>query len=862
MVYSRSLSLPRASRGAALLIASMLAMPAAARAQDSPDGLWTTSAGPAATLTLAARAQAQRPVFLLNRTVLERVLAGIPDEGALRQGGGARITVPAPDGRFLTFRVEQSAVMEPELAANYPDIDTFRGQGVEDPATSIRFDRTPLGFHATIVTPEGVYFVSPESLGELDRYNSRLAEGPLDTAFQCLVGAFGPAAAGLPAGPSILSIAPSGTTLRTYRLAVAATGEYTQFFGSVANAMAGIVTTVNAVNAVYNVEVTTHLTIIANNNTIVFPDPTTDPFPLADKNAETQAAIDGNIGNGNYDIGHLFHVEGSDISGNAGCIACVCTTGSKGSGWSQGPTPTNADFIFVVAHEMGHQHGGTHTFNGTGCSASQYTASSAWEPGSGSTVMSYSSICGPDNVLGSAAGNLYFHAGSRQQITAYTQSGGGSSCGTTSATGNNIPSINAGPDFTIPQGTPFVLTATGSDPDGEPLTFTWEQFDLGPTAPLSAVDDGQIPLFRSRPPTASAARTFPRLADLLSGSLFPGTLGEQLPSTDRIMTFRSTARDNRAGAGAADDDEMIVTVAGSPFAITNPSTGGALECAVPSPVAWDVGGGSVAPTVNILLSTNGGGSFPTTLAAATPNDGSQNVTTAQGVLSSNARIRIDAVGNIFFALSPQIAVRDTLDPTLTCPPPVVAECTGNNGVAKNDPQLAAFFAGASATDACDASIPINNNAPNLIPLGNNNVTFTGTDDSLNAGMCSAVISVVDTTAPTISVSVTPTGAWPPNHQMFDVTATVVVNDTCNPNPLVTLTSITSNEAENGTGDGNTAPDVQGAAFGTADFAFQLRAERKGNGDGRIYTITYTVDDGSGNATSASAQVVVPHSSKQ
>ena len=860
MVNSRSLSPSRAGVGAALLIASML-VPAAARAQDSPDGLWSTDAAPAAA-TLAAAAQAQPRVFLLNRAALERVLAAIPEEGALRQGANVRITVPAPDGRFLTFRVEQSAVMEPALAAGYPDIATFRGQGVDDPATSVRFDRTPLGFHATVVTPEGVYFVSPERLGELDRYTSQLAQGPLDSAFQCLVEAFGPAAAALPLDPVILSIAPSGATLRQYRLAVAATGEYTAFFGSVANAMAAIVTTVNAVNAVYNVEVTTHLTLVANNNTIVFPDATTDPFPLADKNAETQAAIDANIGNANYDIGHLFHVEGADISGNAGCIACVCTGGSKGSGWSQGPTPTNADFIFVVAHEMGHQHGGTHTFNGNSCNASQYTGSSAWEPGSGSTIMSYSSICGPDNVLGSQPGNLYFHAGSRQQITTYTQSGGGSSCGVTSPTGNAIPSITAGPDFTIPQGTPFVLTATGSDPDGEPLTFTWEQFDLGPTAALSAVDDGQIPLFRSRPPTASPARTFPRFADLLSGSLFPGTLGEQLPSTNRTMTFRATARDNRTGGGAADDDEMIVTVSGAPFATTAPGAGGALECAVPSPVTWAVGGGSVAPNVNILLSTDGGASFPTTLAAATPNDGFQNVTTAAGVLSPNARIRIDSVGNIFFALSPQIAVRDTLDPTLTCPPPAVAECTGNNGVARTDPQLAAFFAGASATDACDTSIPINNNAPNLIPLGNNNITFTGADDSSNSGMCSAVIAVVDTTLPTISVVLTPPAAFPPNHKMFDVTAEVVVNDSCDPNPQITLTSITSNEPDNGAGDGNTEPDIQGAAFGTADFAFQLRAERNGGGGGRVYTVTYTVTDGSGNATSASAQVVVPQSASQ
>ncbi len=506
---------------------------------------------------------------------------------------------------------------------------------------------------------------------------------------------------------------------------------------------------------------------------------------------------------------------------------------SKGSGWSQGPTPTNADFSFVAAHEMGHQHGGTHRFNGTGCNPGQYTAASAWEPGSGSTVMSYSSICGSDNQLGSLPGNLYFHAGNRQQITAYTQSGGGSVCGTTQMTGNSVPLVNAGGDFTIPQGTPFVLTASGSDPDGEALTFTWEQMDLGPTAALNASDDGEIPLFRSFPPSTSAARTFPRFQDLLAGSpsLFPNKLGEQLPTTNRLLTFRTTARDNRAGAGAADDDEMVITVAGSPFQTTAPGVGGALECNVPSLVTWDVGGGNVAPTVNILLSTNGGASFPTTLAAATLNDGAQSVT-APPSLSSNARLRIDSIGNIFFALSPQISVSDTIAPTVTCPAPAVAECTGNNGVARTDPQLAAFFAGASAVDACDASLSITNNAPPLIPLGVNPITFSSVDDSLNAGMCSANVTVVDTKPPSIAFTLTPTVIWPPNHKMVKVDATVVAGDTCDPNPAITLTSITSNEPDNGLGDGDTVGDIQEADFGTADFSFLLRAERSGKGNGR------------------------------
>ena len=841
-----------------LTVLAIAALPASAFAQSSTDGVWTAQPAP----MLARAAGPARQIYRLDHEALERLLEQAPEESGAARRAAVRLSVPAPDGRFLEFGIEQSPVMAPELAAKFPGIDTFRGQGVDDPTTTVRLDRTPLGFRATVVSTDGVFFVGPESRGERDLYVATRAEGALSDEFRCLVDAFaGAGAAGAGGEPIVtLGLAPSGSTLRQYRLAVAATGEYTAFFGSQANAIAGIVSTVNAVNAVYNVEVTTHLTLIGNNDDIVYTDATTDPFPLSNLNTETQAAIDSDIGDGNYDIGHLFHVAGSDISGNAGCIACVCTSGSKGSGWSQGPDPTNADFTFVVAHEMGHQHGGTHTFNGSNCNPGQYTGSSAWEPGSGSTIMSYSSICGADNQLGNLPGNLYFHAGNRQQITTYTQSGGGSSCGTTVMTGNSIPTVDAGSDYTIPRGTPFVLTASGSDPDGEALTFTWEQMDLGPSVPLTGVDDGQIPLFRSFPPSSSAARTVPAFSDLLAGSasLFPNKLGEQLPSVDRILTFRTTARDNRAGGGAADDDEMVITVSGPPFDIATPGVGGALECNAPSPVNWTVGGGSVAANVNILLSIDGGASFPTVLAAVTPNDGSQDVT-APAALSNDARVRIDSVDNIFFALSPQIAVEDTLLPTVFCPPPVVAECTGNNGVGKDDPQLAGFFAGASAIDACDPTIPIVDDAPPLLPLGDTSVTFTGTDDSSNAGMCSATVTVQDTIAPTISLTLAPAAHWPPNHKLFEVTATVVVDDICDPDPAITLTSITSNEPDDGLGDGDTAGDIQGADFGTEDYTFLLRAERSGLGTGRIYTVTYTVSDGSGNETSAVAYVTIPKS---
>ncbi len=836
------------------------------QAQPADDGLWT-SLPPG----LAARENLPpgKGIYQLNHGALQRLLARAPAEGAVARGSGALLSLPGVDGKMVSFRVQRSPIMAPELAARYPGIETYSGQAVGDASTSVRFSRTVHGFQATIVSPGGVTFVSPATRGDVDNYAVTTIEDQPETRFQCLVDAFAPGLGGATSslsGPiAAAGLAPAGDTLRTYRLAVAATGEYTSNFADPAAALEAIAAVVNGINAIYEVEVSVRLVLVANNDQIVYDDPDTDPFPLADKNGETQAAIDADIGDANYDIGHLFHLAGNSISGNAGCIGCVCTTGSKGSAWSQGPNPTNGNFIFLVAHEMGHQHGGRHTFNGQSCPAGAWSSSTAWEPGSGTTIMSYSSICGADNVQGSQVGDLYFHAGSRQEITAYTQAGSGSLCGVASPTGNGIPVVDAGLDYTIPRGTPFELTAAATDPDGDALTYTWEQMDLGNRDPLNAVDDGMIPLFRSFPPSMAETRTFPDFQDLLAGSpnLFPNKLGEQLPSQDRMLNFRATARDNQAGGGGADDDDVILTVVGDPFAITSPSAGGGLECNAPSDVIWNVGGGNVATNVDVLLSTDGGGSFPTVLASNTPNDGEEAVA-GPASLAADARLRINALGNVFFALSDPIAVQDTLAPTVSCPTDVVVECTGDNGIERIDPQLTAFFNGASATDACDAALPPpTDDAPDLLPLGDNPVGFSTTDASGNTGSCSASVSVVDTTPPTISISLTPDQLFPaPNHKLRKIRATVDVGDTCDPNPSVVLASITSNEPDNGTGDGDTENDIQDAEIGTEDYRFSLRAERSGRGNGRIYTVTYAVTDGSGNTATASATVSVAKSASK
>jgi hypothetical protein len=463
----------------------------------------------------------------------------------------------------------------------------------------------------------------------------------------------------------------SGATLRTYRIAVAATGEYTAFHGgSVAGALGAIVSTINRVNGIYEREVAVRMVLVADNDRVIYTDGATDPYTNSNGSTllgENQANLDAVIGSANYDIGHVFSTGGGGIAS----LGSVCDATRKARGVTGSASPVGDAFdVDYVAHEIGHQFDALHTFNSqVGSCGGNRSEWAAYETGSGVTIMAYAGICGTENLQPNSED--HFHRNSLDRILAFTTSGGGS-CGSSAPTGNNPPTVAAPAAATIPRQTPFVLAASGSDPDGDTLTWLWEQYDRGPATNTAVlVDDGARPILRPLAPSRAASRVFPDWRFILANANavpatapLPGTtspsfyVGETLPATARTLNFRVTARDNRAGGGGTDEASVAIAVDGSagPFRVSAPNTAVSWPAGSTQSIAWDVAGTSAAPintaNVRITLSLDGGATFPLVLAASTPNDGAESVTVPADVAATNhARVRVEALGNVYFDVS-------------------------------------------------------------------------------------------------------------------------------------------------------------------------------------------------------------------
>jgi uncharacterized repeat protein (TIGR01451 family) len=622
------------------------------------------------------------------------------------------LALPLPDGDFQRFRIFESPIMAPELAAKFPDLSTYFAIGVDDVHASGRLDLTSAGFHAMIFSTGGTLYIDPFSREEPNlviSYFKADFSAPEDLVYNEL----GPL--GNPESVPMDGPVMSGETLRTYRLALATTGEYSIFHGgTIPLVMAELVTAINRVTGIYEREVAIRLELISNNDLLIYLDPATDPYTNNNGGAmlgQNQTNIDIVIGEANYDIGHVFSTGGGGVA----YLNAVCRSGLKARGVTGLSSPVGDPFyVDYVAHEMGHQHGGNHPFNGNAgaCTGGNRNASTAYEPGSGSTIMAYAGICGNQNIQSNS--DDYFHTINFEEIVSYTTAGFGGDCGTVTSTGNNAPVADAGAGgFSIPVETPFTLTGSGSDGDSDPMTYNWEEFDLGPAGhPDNPV--ANAPIFRSFTALTTPSRTFPQISDIVNNTQ---TIGEILPTYARDLTFRLTVRDNHvspsAGGVSHDTIAFEVTDQAGPFLVNQPNTAVNWQIGTLQEVIWDVAGTDLPPvscsSVDILLSSDGGYTFPQLLASGADNDGMHYVPVPD-LLTSSARVRVECANNIFFDIS-------NTDFTIVPGPP---------------------FASLSATKSVDP-------ASNLAPGD----ALTYTIDIINTGNVTATTTVTDTFATTL-----------------------------------------------------------------------------------------------------------------
>lgn len=644
----------RVSRAAGLLAAFALA-PAALAA---PVDVFTDV--PEAAISIVGERDVTPESYRTVRADLDDLrlaLAGAPLEAPDAWGSAVELALPMADGTTQRFAVVESPIMHEDLQSRYPEIRTYLGQGLDDRTATVRLDVVPSGFHAMVFASGRTTLIDPYQRGD-DRHHVVYDKRSLRRApWTCMLDATDEEIrlAEATLDESDGSFIENGEELLTYRTAVAATGEYTNFHGgTVPLGLAAIVTAMNRVTGIYELEVAVRFELIPNNDLIVYTNPATDPYTNNDGGAmlgQNQANLDSVIGSANYDIGHVFSTGGGGIAS----LGVVCSAGSKARGVTGLASPIG-DIFYVdyVAHEMGHQFNATHSFNGTaGACGGNRTAITAYEPGSGSTIMGYAGICGAHNIQ--LFSDDYFSSRSQDIIILFVTNGGGQFCPVETPTGNTPPTVDATQPFenlAIPLDTPFTLTGSGADEDDDALTYCWEEFDRGP-AGHPDFPEGSAPIFRSFLPVDAPSRTFPAWDDIVDGTQ---TRGEILPSYARSLTFRLVVRDNRAGGGGTNHDQIVFSVDGDsgPFLVTQPNSGETWSATVMQEVQWDVAGtdGVVVDcqTVDILLSTDGGYTYPTTLVSGTANDGSELVT-LPSIDVSTARVMVAAADNIFFDIS-------------------------------------------------------------------------------------------------------------------------------------------------------------------------------------------------------------------
>lgn len=597
--------------------------------------------------------------YQLDIESLRQSLESAPNRKTFQGQSQVVIQFPNANGNLESFRIKEAPIMEEALQLQFPTIRSYVGQSIENPINVIRFSITPKGLNTMTLTDEGTHFVDPFTENEnyyISYSKSDLGNNPEEWVCDYVDDIEDNSDREFSVSSNRNA---NDGILREFRLALACTVEYAQFHGgTLVGVMSAMTNTMTRVNGLYERELSITM-IMVDNTSIIFLGPNVfdDPYTNDDGGAmlgQNQATVNANIGAPNYDIGHVFSTGGGGIA----ALNSPCTT-AKAQGVTGLPNPIGDAFdIDYVCHEMGHQYGGPHTFNGnapgTSC-LTQRTASNAYEPGSGSTIMAYAGICPPQNVQNNS--DDYFHQKSLDEIFDNITIGN-SQCANLIPIANTAPTANAGGNYIIPGSTPYKLTGSATD-DGDQaaLTYTWEQYDLGPTgAPTETTVQG--PIVRSFKGTNNPIRYIPRLPDLLNAS--GSTDWEKLASVNRALNFRLTVRDNDPDGGQTAVDAMLATVnaTAGPFVVTSQETDQIVWTpGMTETITWNVAGttsnGINAASVNILLSTSdtpGVESFDTVLASNVANDGSFDIT-VPNVTSPYCRIMVEAADNIFFNIN-------------------------------------------------------------------------------------------------------------------------------------------------------------------------------------------------------------------
>ncbi len=584
-------------------------------------------------------------------------------------GSFFKLSFPDETGKLQTYLVKESHVMHPDLAKRYPDNKTFIGYKANDKSKKVRLSLNEQGLHAMFIDKNrNISYIDPYSKDKKNYiFYKRKDVDFSESDFVCLT-------KNIEKTEQLKRVVKNfnDKKLRIYRLALASTGEYSEYHINAAGlqngtdaqkkaaVLAEMTTLITRVNDVYENDLAISFQLIPNTDDLIYLDADTDPYTNDDGNTmlgQNQTTCDNVIGTSNYDIGHVLSTGGGGIASRGS----VCIGSTKAKGVTGNSNPVGDLFYFdFVAHEFGHQMGANHTFNSDqgNCGGGNRNVATSVEPGSGSTLMAYAGLCSPHNIQGHS--DFYFHTVSIDEIWSNMTNGNGDNCSTKVDLVNNknVPVADAGQDYIIPKSTAYVLKGTGSDADNDPISYCWEQIDTGITnvPPSETAVEGA--LYRSWQPTLDANRYMPSLKTLAKGEI--SSTWEATPSVAREMNFSLTVRDNNPEAGqiAKDDVKITVTTAAGPFKITSQNTDNIVwKKNTQEPITWNVAGtdanGIDVSLVNIYLSTDNGNSYKTPLLLNTPNDGIQTVNVPD-IQASKCLLKVEAVDNIFFAVNSKV----------------------------------------------------------------------------------------------------------------------------------------------------------------------------------------------------------------